>query len=113
MLNRQWFPLFYHQLIFHEYLFIIMLKYTPNTLKKIEDLLKEIGYQLRSGKGSFNTGYCILESKKVIVVNNFHSIEAKINALIEILHTLSVNTEELSDEGEKAYLQFMGKDTRN
>lgn len=87
-----------------------MIKYTPNTLKKIEDLLKEIGYQLRSGKGSFNTGYCVLEQKKVIVVNNFHSIEAKINALIEILHNISVDVSLLSDEGEKSYLHFTGKE---
>jgi hypothetical protein len=79
------------------------MKYNANTLKKIEDLLKAVGYTIRSGKGSFNTGYCVLEAKRVIVVNNFHSLEAKINALAELLQTLNINTDTLTDEQRQTY----------
>lgn len=79
------------------------MKYNANTLKKMEDLLKTVGYTIRSGKGSFNTGYCILEAKKVIVVNNFHSVEAKINALAEILQSINPDTNKLNDEQKQLY----------
>ncbi len=80
-----------------------MLKYTPHTFKKIETLIKEAGYQLRSGKGNFNTGYCILETKKVIVINKYHSIEAQINALIEIIQRIDIQLDALSDASKKWY----------
>ena len=79
------------------------MKYTANTLKKMELLLKETGYQMRSGKGNFNTGYCILEHKKVVVVNKYHSLEARINALIDILNRLTINEKDLSDSSLKWY----------
>lgn len=81
-----------------------MIKYTPSTLEALEQLLKEAGYQLRSGKGAFNTGYCILQQNKTIVINRYHSVEARINSLIEIVPLLNINAELLSEKSKK-YLQ--------
>ncbi len=80
-----------------------MISQTPNTLKKLQTLLKESGYQIRKGKGSFNTGYCILEAKKVIVLNRYHSIEAQIGALIDIIGTINVNEDLVSTASKKLY----------
>ncbi len=80
-----------------------MLSQTPNTLKKLETLLKETGYQIRKGKGSFNTGYCILETKKVIVLNRYHSIEAQISSVVDIIGTINVDQELLSTPSKKMY----------
>ena len=81
-------------------------KYTPNTLKKLEELYEEARYIIRYEKGNFNSGYCILEERRVVVINKFFSIEGRINALLEILPSIHVNEEELSSEMLKWYKQL-------
>ena len=81
-------------------------KYTPNTLKKLEELYEEARYIIRYEKGNFNSGYCILEERRVVVINKFFSVEGRINALVEILPTIQVNEEELSGEMLKWYRQL-------
>ena len=80
-------------------------KYTPNTLKKLEELYEEARYIIRYEKGNFNSGYCILEERRVVVINKFFSIEGRINALIEILPSINVIESELSGEMLKWYKQ--------
>ena len=81
-------------------------KYTPNTLKKLEELFEEARYTIRYEKGNFNSGYCILEERRVVVINKFFSVEGRINALIEILQSVKVNEAELSTEMQKWYKQL-------
>ncbi|MFI5196884.1 MAG: hypothetical protein ACHQD8_07320 [Chitinophagales bacterium] len=81
-------------------------KYTLNTLKKLEELYEEARYILRYEKGNFNSGYCILEDRRVVVINKFFSTEGRINALIEILPTINVNEDDLSGEMLKWYRQL-------
>ena len=78
-------------------------KYTPNTLKKLEGLFDEARYIIRYEKGHFNSGYCVLEERRVVVINKFLSVEGRINALIEILPSIAVNEEELSGDMLKWY----------
>jgi hypothetical protein len=84
------------------------LKYTPNTLKKLEQLFEEARYIIRFEKGTFNSGYCILEAKRVVVINKFLNIEGRINALVEILPSVNVIESELSGEMLKYYKQLLG-----
>lgn len=85
------------------------LKITPNTLKKLEQLFEEARYIIRFEKGTFNSGYCILEEKRVVVINKFLNIEGRINALTEILPSITVAEEELSTESLKFYKQLIGE----
>jgi len=85
------------------------LKITPNTLKKLEQLFEEARYIIRFEKGNFNSGYCVLEQKRVVVVNKFLNIEGRINALVEILPSINLVEEELSSESLKFYKQLMGE----
>ena len=78
-------------------------KYTPNTLKKLEELFEEARFTIRYEKGNFNSGYCVLEERRVVVVNKFFNTEGRINALVEILATVKVNEQELSEEMLKWY----------
>lgn len=80
-----------------------MFKYTTNTLKKLEDLYKEAGYVVRYEKGNFNSGYCILENKKVVVVNKYYTTESRINCLVDILGKLEVDQELLSETNRELY----------
>jgi len=81
-------------------------KYTPATLRKLEQLYEEARYTIRYEKGNFNSGYCVLEERRVVVINRFLPIEGRINALIEILPSMTINERELSSEMTKWYQQL-------
>lgn len=57
-------------------------------LQKLVDKLREFEYTVRFEKGNFKTGYCILEEKKIIIVNKFHDVDARIDNLRNILSTV-------------------------
>jgi hypothetical protein len=80
---------------------------TQHNLEKVETLLKQMGFKVRYEKGNFKTGACVLQNSKVIVVNRFLDLEAKINALIELLNTLNIN-EGLVHLDEKQKQLFLG-----
>ncbi|MBK7956679.1 MAG: hypothetical protein IPK03_00255 [Bacteroidetes bacterium] len=90
-----------------------MVAFTPSNLKKIEDLFKEVGYEVRYEKGNFNSGYCILESRKVVVVNKYFQTEARINTLLDILFKIPVDTAVLSNEIKDFYIKIRSKLTKN
>lgn len=87
-------------------------KYTPNTLKKLEQLFEEAAYTIRYEKGSFTSGYCVLEERRVAVINRFLNIEGRINALIEILPMVTVDEASLSGEMLKFYHQLHRKNVQ-
>ncbi len=68
-----------------------MFKYTKHSLKKIEALLESQGYKVRYEKGSFQSGYCIVENRKIAVINRFFDTEGRINTLLEILSTIEMD----------------------
>lgn len=80
-----------------------MLSYTPHSLEKLETLLREMGYKVRYEKGNFKTGACVLQNAKVIVVNKFYNLEAKINALVELVRDIQTDSSMLSDK-QKSFL---------
>jgi hypothetical protein len=83
------------------------MKYTQSTLEKIEKLLDETEYIIRYERGTFQSGYCILEQKKVVVLNKFLPVEGRINSLIDIIPQLIINPELLSQESKKMYEDVM------
>ena len=62
-----------------------MFKYTKTTLQKIETIFEELDYKVRYERGSFQSGYCLVENRNIAVVNKFFDIEGRINVLLEIL----------------------------
>ena len=85
------------------------MKYTQATLDKIGKLIEEAGYIVRYERGSFQSGFCILEDRKVVVLNKFLSLEGRINTLIDLIPQLKIKTEELSPESIKLFDDIMGK----
>ena len=80
-----------------------MFKYTKHFLKKTEDLFAELDYIIRYERGSFQSGYCIVEDRKIAVINKFFDTEARINTLVEILGVIKVDTSKLSEQGLAVY----------
>ena len=85
------------------------MKYTQSTLDKLESIPEQSGYVLRYERGTFQSGYCILEERKVVVLNKFLQIEGRINTLIDLIPQLDINTGLLTDEAKKVYLDIISK----
>lgn len=80
-----------------------MIKYTNQFLTKLEDLIAESDYILRYEKGNFKSGYCLLKEQKIMIVNKFFTVEGKINALLDILKNLELDTTRFSEKNLKLY----------
>jgi hypothetical protein len=85
------------------------MKYTQHTLDKLEELLGELEYVVRYERGTFQSGYCILEQKKVVVLNKFLQTEGRINALVDIVGKIVDDPERLSPEARKTLEQIQAK----
>lgn len=79
------------------------MKYTQHTLDKLETLLTELGFVVRYERGTFQSGYCILEQKKVVVLNKFLSLEGRINTLADIIPRLVEDPTLLSTDARRIY----------
>jgi hypothetical protein len=85
------------------------MKYTQTTLDKLESIVEETGYVLRYERGTFQSGYCILEERKVVVLNKFLQLEGRINTMLDLIPQLDINTELLTDESKKLYAAILSK----
>ena len=79
------------------------LRFTPSTLEKIEKIVSEAGYIIRYERGTFQSGYCVLESKKVVVLNKFLQTEGRINTLIDLVSNLPIIADHLSVDSKKLF----------
>ncbi|MGE0771740.1 MAG: hypothetical protein AB7K37_08515 [Cyclobacteriaceae bacterium] len=80
-----------------------MIKYTNQFLAKLEDLIAESDYILRYEKGNFKSGYCLLRDQKIMIVNKFYATEGKINALMDILRIVTLDTTRFTEKSKKLY----------
>ncbi len=87
------------------------MKYNNSTLERLEAIPQEAGYVLRYERGNFQSGYCILESKKVVVLNKFLLTEGRINTLLDLIPKLHISAEALSEESAKLYRDTISKFT--
>lgn len=83
-----------------------ILKYSKSTLEKLEHLFKEQQYLVRYEKGTFNSGYCLVEQKKVAVINKFYDIEGRINILLDILFSINIDEALFTEKSLLAYKQI-------
>jgi len=85
------------------------MKYTQSTLDKIEKVLDEAGYVIRYERGNFQSGYCILEARKVIVLNKFLQLEGRINTLVDLCPQLTIDPDLLSPEARKLLEEMLAR----
>jgi hypothetical protein len=85
------------------------IRYTPATLVKVEKIIAEAGYIVRYERGTFQSGFCILESRKVVVLNKFLQLEGRINTLIDLMSFLNIQADHLSIESRKFYEEVSNK----
>ena len=85
------------------------MKYTQTTLDKIEKVIEETGYIVRYERGTFQSGFCILEDRKVVVLNKFLPLEGRINTLIDLIPQLKIDPGTLTPESRKVFDDIMGR----
>jgi hypothetical protein len=79
------------------------MKYTQSNLDKLGDILGESEYVVRYERGNFQSGWCLLESKKIVVLNKFLNLEARINTLLELVPQLDIDFDKLTHDSQKLY----------
>lgn len=77
------------------------MNFTTTNHKKTEEMIREFGYELRYEKGQFNSGYCVLENKKILVINKYFTPEVRFQKLLDILPELILDTSLLKTEVSK------------
>ena len=80
-----------------------MMKLTQATLDKLEELLILGGYKVRTEKGNFKSGSCIVEHSKLIVLNKFSPVETKAGFLIEAIQQLELDVSMMDEK----FLKFL------
>ena len=75
-----------------------MIKYTRHTLQKLEDLFRALNITVRYEKGNFQSGYCIVVGKDIVIINKFFDVEARVNTLLEILEQGAIDMTALPEE---------------
>ncbi len=85
------------------------MKYTKTTLDKLEDILGESGYITRYERGTFQSGWCLLEQKRIVVLNKFLDVEGRINILLELIPSVNIDFDKLTLESQKLYEEVMKK----
>jgi hypothetical protein len=90
-----------------------MNKYTKPTLQKLEQIFKELDYSVRYEKGTFNSGYCIVENNKVVVVNKFFDTDGRVSILMDILELLVSDEKMLTDKSRVFYKGLVKKELTN
>ena len=81
------------------------MKLTQTTLDKLEDILGESEFVVRYERGNFQSGWCLLEAKRIVVLNKFLNLEARINTLLELIPVLDIQFDKLTHESQKLYTE--------
>lgn len=84
-----------------------MINLTKHSLQKLEVLFQELGYVIRYEKGNFNSGYCIVESRNIVIINKFFETDARINTLLDILQNIEFEPAVLSEKSAKFYERIL------
>ncbi len=85
------------------------MKFNQSTLDKLEDVLSQAEYKMRYERGTFQSGWCLLEDKRVVVLNKFLDTEGRINTLLDLIPQLNINYEKLTLESQKLYDSVVSK----
>jgi hypothetical protein len=83
------------------------MKFNQHTLDKLESVLEESGYVVRYERGNFQSGYCILEEKKVVVLNKFLSMEGRIQTVLDLLPQVKIEIDLLTDHSQRLYTDVL------
>ena len=59
--------------------------------QEFEQIAEQLNIRIMQEKGNFNGGYCLLEEKRIIVVNKQKPIEQRVRALAQVFAKLDIS----------------------
>lgn len=80
-----------------------MIKYNKAFVEKLERVLVESDYFVRYERGNFQSGWCLLEQKRIVVLNKFLNDEGRVNTLLELIPQLNIDFDKLTLDAQKLY----------
>lgn len=87
------------------------MKYSKTNLLKLEEILAKSGYKIRYEKGNFTSGYCIVDQRKMIIINKFFDVEGRIHVLLDILQNIDIKEEDLDQKDLVQLKNFLKEST--
>ena len=79
-------------------------------LNKLQQILSDIDYIIRYERGTFQSGWCLLEQKRIVVLNKFLDVEGRINTLLDLIPQVQVDFDKLTLESQKLYTEIKSKE---
>lgn len=90
----------------------MVIKYNKAFVEKLERILVESDYFIRYERGNFQSGWCLLEMKRIVVLNKFLNEEARVNTLMELIPQLNIEFDKLTIDSQKLYT-FLLEEVKN
>jgi hypothetical protein len=87
------------------------MKNTQSYLDKLQNILSESDYIIRFERGTFQSGWCLLEQKRIVVLNKFLDTEGRINTLLDLIPQVQIDFDKLTLESQKLYNQVTHTET--
>ncbi|HMQ08483.1 MAG TPA: hypothetical protein PKC30_14375 [Saprospiraceae bacterium] len=81
-------------------------------LKQLENIFQELGYRIRYEKGHFQSGYCLIENRKMVVINKYFDRQGRIESLKEILKTLVIDFEQLTVKNIRNFERYLKTESK-
>ena len=82
------------------------MKISQSQLDKLQQLLSESDYTIRYERGTFQSGWCLLEQKRMVVLNKFLDTEGRINTLLDLIPQIAIEFDKLTLESQKLYAEI-------
>ena len=60
--------------------------------EELKNIFEQLDYKIVLDKGSFNSGYCLLENEKIIVINKNKPYENRVKILTKILSKIDTKS---------------------
>jgi len=79
-------------------------------LDKLQQVLADSNYIIRYERGTFQSGWCLLEQKRIVVLNKFLDTEGRINTLLDLIPQLDINFDKLTFDSQKLYTEITSKE---
>jgi hypothetical protein len=79
-------------------------------LDKLQQILTDSEYTIRYERGTFQSGWCLLEQKRIVVLNKFLDIEGRINTLLDLIPQVQIEFDKLTLESQKLYTSIISKE---
>ena len=79
-------------------------------LDRLQQILADSDYIIRYERGTFQSGWCLLEQKRIVVLNKFLDTEGRINTVLELIPQVQINFDKLTLESQKLYTEIISKE---